>query len=350
MKNNLGTSTQNSNILPSHQIVEGAPSRSPIKRAALTNETEFYNKRIPKIQALFAQNQISLDEYLPEREILGFLDYLGDNEFDRDVAAQLFEKLPSYPDQANPSDPLYNVQEFVETHIKAEYLLLQQVNEIEGELQKTYAEIDVIKRQYDDQMAGRSASGESNLNLDVLEAVCEDERFTARKGDKYTVVLISKPYKYETDEVACGSAKFNLSFNYQFHIRLAGDQDHCVLLLRNNDARARDANYNDLTCELSLEHLAATPNNETVWFTCNDVAGNPTAFKVSARVECSISKFSFLEDHLKNLLQLEQQLNESKENVEQTLRALVHPFVFAPVTAGNLSPTKGLATSQIPNH
>lgn len=112
--------------------------RKSVRRIKEMSQKEFYNQRVSKIKSYLEISKIDLNGFIPERELLKFLDNLSSEPFDREIAKQLFDKMPCQPSPHNPLDKIFNVHDFVEAYIKAEFLLLVLAEEIETDLDRVY--------------------------------------------------------------------------------------------------------------------------------------------------------------------------------------------------------------------
>lgn len=116
------------------------------------SQKDFYNKRITKIKEYLQIANIDLNGFISERDLLKFLDSLSSEPFDREIAKQLFDKISSHPSPHNPMDRIFNAHDFVEAHIKAEFLLLILAEEVENDLDRIYEQIETMKQAARQQM------------------------------------------------------------------------------------------------------------------------------------------------------------------------------------------------------
>lgn len=296
-----------------------------IPKAREMNLKEFYEKRMIKIRELFKSKHLSLDQYLTKDDILNFLDNLGGKPFNREVAEQLMEKLTSYPNPNKPTQLMYSLQEFVDTHVKAEYLLLVQVEDLAAELEQIAGEIKHFQKQYE---KSKNSDEKSSLQITIMDAFYDDEEgYEVAPGTGYSVIVLCDNYKYETEEYIMKDDFFEPVWDHTFHIRVSGPDQKIRILLRDSRRFATEDNYKDLKCTISLESYQDLKEHETV-LDLYDGNGQPTRFKIRANIVCSFAESNYLEGNLKELLELEEQVTQNKAEIEGSLRDLVYPFAF----------------------
>ena len=288
------------------------------------NLKEFYEKRIFKIKELFKSRHLTLDQYLTKDDLLHFLDNLGGKLYSREVTEQLLEKITAYPNPSKPNQLMYSLQDFVDTHIKAEYLLLLQIEDTNAELEQVAAEIEELQKQYE---KSKNIEEPSSLQITIVEAYTDDEDFRVKPGTGFSVIVLCDNYKYETEEFILQDEYFEPYWDHTFHIRVSGPEQKIRILLRDNRRFATEDNYKDLRCTITLESYQDNKEHDTV-FELYDANGNPTKMKIRATVTCTFPKKNDLEENLRELLALEKELNENKIKTENSLRELVHPFAF----------------------
>lgn len=305
--------------------------KSVVKVKEMT-QNEFYMKRLSKMQDILHQKGYDLNIVLSEEELINLVDSLGKEPFDREIAAQLFEKIPVSENPQNPQERFYALQDFVDTHIKAEYLLILQAEETENELNKVYAQIDAIKQELHMLEHDPLALENSNsLKVEIFEVICEDPNYIVPQGGSFSALVVFNNYKYETDEEIAQGEELNLKFNRAFHLKVNNPQETIKILLRDYQSYANDPNYKDLKCTLTLDRFEDQEDHNE-WFNLYDQNNKPTKFKVHAAIHWQFAKASIHQETLKTLVELEDKLNENKDNIELSLKALVQPFAKASAT------------------
>mmetsp|Transcript_22162 Transcript_22162/g.18976 ORF Transcript_22162/g.18976 Transcript_22162/m.18976 type:complete len:145 (+) Transcript_22162:47-481(+) len=121
--------------------------RKSVRRIKDMSQKDFYNKRVARIKEYLAIANIDLNGFISERDLLKFLDQLSPEPFDREIAKQLLDKISSHPSPNNQLDRVFNAHDFVEAHIKAEYLLLILAEEVENDLDRIYEQIQTLEEQ-----------------------------------------------------------------------------------------------------------------------------------------------------------------------------------------------------------
>ena len=305
------------------------PLRKSLRKIKEKSHQDFYNNRIAKAKNIFMQQGYSLEAPVTESEILELLDTLGKRPFDREVAAQLFEKIPMQENEEDEGEQTFCLQEFIDTHIKAEYLLLLQADEIEGELNEVDAKIEALKEEYEKAVKRNEVVIETNsLQVDIVEVVCDEERYEPEVGSVFSVLLVVDNYKYETEGALIETAKFNPKFNRSFHIRLQSPEELVKILLRDQYRFSEDENYSDLSCTINLGSYRDQVKHVT-WLTLYNKFGQSTKFKVNVVIQWQFSKIAHYEDKLIELEQVEERLIGEKEHVRLSLKELVAPFAHA---------------------
>jgi len=304
------------------------PLRKSLRNIKEKSHQDFYNNRINKTKNIFMQYGYAPEALLTESELFELLDMLGKGPFNREVAAQLFEKIPKQ-ESSGSVEGVLRLQDFIDTHIKAEYLLLLQADEIEGELDELDLKIEALKDEYEEAIKTNEAAIETNsLQIDIVEAVCDEESYEPEMGSVFSVLLVVDKYKYETDEAIIETPKFNPKFKRSFHIRLNDLEELIKIRLRDQIRFGEDENYSDLTCTINLNSYRDQIKHVT-WLTLYNAFGQPTKFKVHAVIQWHFSKLAHYEDKLLELEQIEGKLLAEKEHVRQSLKGLVDPFAHA---------------------
>ena len=293
----------------------GRPSKKSIKNVREKSHQDFYQNRITKLTNIFKNEGYMLDALVTQEELLNILDTMGKEPFNREIASQLLEKVPKKAKN-------FVLQEFVETHIKAEYLLLMQAEEIETELNQTYEEIENINKTH---KTALNANDTNTLRIDMIEAICDEPQYEAEIGSVFSIILIAGGFKYESEEVVIEEKKFNPIFNHSFHLRLDNPDEKIEILLRDQKRYTSDPNYNDLKCTIGLSSYKDQLKHVT-WLDLYNFYRQPTKFKVHFDVQWQFSKQGFLEEKIAEIQQLQEKLKDEKEYIETSLRTLVHPF------------------------
>jgi len=319
LQSNLVSSSRTSSQSQLTSSPSGRPSKKSIKNVREKSHQEFYQNRIAKLTNIFKNEGYTLDALVTEEELLNILDTMGKEPFNREIASQLFEKIPKNP---RSSAKNFVLQDFVDTHIKAEYLLLMQAEGIETELNQTYEEIENIKKTHKTSLNNIETN---TLRIDMIEAICDEPQYEAEIGSIFSIILIAGGFKYESEEVVIEEKKFNPIFNHSFHLRLDNPDEKIEILLRDQKRYTSDPNYNDLKCTISLNSYKDQLKHVT-WLDLYNFYRQPTKFKVHFDVQWQFSKQGFLEEKIAEIQQLQEKLKDEKEYVETSLRTLVHPF------------------------
>jgi len=300
--------------------------RRSVQKVKEMTQRDFFNKRYSKVKEFLGYQKIDINQYLSEREILNFLDTLGRETFNREIAKQLFDKIPSRPNPYSANEKIYNVSDFMEAHIRAEYLLLLQAEETEKELDKIYSQIEQLKLQYQELLMNPQIAGESSsLHLEVLEVTSENKQNILPPGSSYSVIILCDNYKYETEEIKLAPNQQTIAFNHAFHIRVSSSDQTFKMMLRDHTRKRLDRDYKDLTCVVSLSKYQDSKKHD-VWLTLSDANGNPSQVRVHINLSYAFSKTSFFEETIKRLMKIEERLLENRNNIEYSLRELVYPF------------------------
>jgi len=317
----------------SYSNLNQSMKRSIIKVREMSQQ-EFYNKRFAKMREIFVQRGLDLNLVLPEEDILGFLDSLANEQFDREIAAQLLEQIPATGNPNYPDHKFYAIQDFIDTHIKAEYLLLLQADETENELVRCNAQIDYLGHQLQAQYASNPAAKTdvNSLQIEIFEVVSDDQGYTAPKGSTYSVLVVFDRYKYETEELALSHNEFFLPFNRDFHLKVTDSQESIKILLRDFKKYSSDPNYKDLKCTLTLDRFEDQQVHDDYFF-LYDQNNNLTPLKVHASIQWKHTETNAQQETLETLIDLQGKLVDNKESIEASLKALVRPFAKASVSA-----------------
>lgn len=304
--------------------------KKSIGKVKQMTQQDFYLKRYNKIREILSHYGVDVNLVLPEEDLLNLLDSLGKATFDREIAAQLLERMPISQNPNYPSKKFYGLQDFIDTHIKAEYLLLLQLDETENELNSIYPQITQLKNQV--QIIAKdpiATEGSNSLQVDIDGVTSDDPNFRPEKGSVYSVIVVFDRYKYETDEVRTDGKGFNLAFNRTFHLKATSPQETIKILLRDfKRYSSGDPTYTDLKCTLTLEKFE-DQEIHSEWFYLYDQYNNLTKFKVHATIHWQLNNLSTQEEMLNTLVALEEKLNENKESIDISLKALVYPFAKA---------------------
>ena len=305
--------------------------KKSIGKVKETSYDDFYRKRLSKISEIFQFKGYDLTSVLSQDELMELMDTIGKEPFDRDISGQLFEQVPISNDLPTSNQPLYTINDFADTHIKAEYLMILQAEETESELNKVYQQIDRVKGElhaiHNDP---KPEEGYNSLLVDILEAGCDDENYRPENGQTFSVLVIYDYYKYETDEVPAKDSELNLKFHRTLHLKVKSPQETIRILLRDFKKYRGDQNYKDLKCTLTLDRFEDQLYHDE-WFYLYDQNNQITNFRVRAAIQWQYRDAATYEEALRVLVELEEKLNENKETIEACLRALVRPFANASV-------------------
>jgi len=318
---NLYTGSQ-WNQASNSMIIPGSSNKKPLNKTKENYHQEFYYSRFMKLTSIFINEGHKLDSHISEDGLLTILDSLGKEMFDREIAEHLFEKIP-FEEDSHASDERYFVlKDFIETYIKAEYLLILQEQEIKAELSEIYQQIETIKTEYKTTLQDSELSNQTNcLQIDVIEAVCDEDLYEAEIGSSFNVVLIIDGYKYETEEITIETTNFNPIFNRSFHLRLKNPDEKLQILLRDQSRYVNDPSYSDLKCTISLGNYKDQVSHVT-WLEMYNFMGEPTRFKVNLVIQWQPSKIAHYEEKLDELGVLEEKARNEKEFVEESLKVL----------------------------
>ena len=314
---------------PSYSNLSQSMKRSIVKVREMSQQ-EFYNKRFSKMRDILLQRGLELNLVLSEEELLNFLDSLANEQFDRELAQQLFEQIPATGNPNYPDHKFYALQDFIDTHIKAEYLLLLQADETENELARCTSQIDYLGHQLQAQFATNPAakSDVNSLQIMIYEVVSDDLEYSAPKGSTYSVLVVFNRYKYETDELALSHKEFFLPFNRDFNLKVTDSQESIKILLRDFKQYSSDPNYKDLKCTLTLDRFEDQQVHDEYYY-LYDQNNNLTPFKVHAAIQWKHTETNAQQETLETLLDLQGKLADNKESIEASLKALVRPFAKA---------------------
>jgi len=302
--------------------------RSIVKIKEMTQE-EFYHKRLSKLKQILNHRGYDLNIVLTEDELIAVLDSMGTEPFDREIASQLFEQIPVSEDPNHPNERFYVLQDFIDTHIKAEYLLLLQADETEGEINQINSQIAYTREELRTQSQNPLAKGTTDsLLVEIFEAACDDPEYQPELGARFSVIVLFDRYKYETEEAAVEDSPFFLSFNRDFHLKVRNPQESIKILLRDFHKYSTEPDYKELKCTLTLDRFEDQQLHED-WFHLYDQNNNLTPFKIHAAIQWKYEKVSIPEGTLETLMELQGKLNENKQSIESSLKALVRPFVKA---------------------
>ena len=311
----------------------GSPSHTLKKSRRNLREKshqEFYNNRISKLTNIFSQQGYTLDQLVTEEEILKVLDSIGKEQYNRELATQLFEKIPSQGGARSSEKRKFVLQDFVDTHIKAEYFLLLHAEEVEDELEEIYNKVAIAK---DELQAALNRPEEAvqtdSLRIDVVEVVCEDREYEADIGSVFSVILVVGDYKYETQEVVIEDTVFNPQFDWNFHFKLKDPDTTTVkVFLRDQKRHGRDENYSDLKCTFDLKNFMNKTTYDTYMALCNHF-DQQTQFKVHLVLKWPPTRVETCENKIIEYQEKEQKVLEEKEYIENSIKKLVHPFACA---------------------
>lgn len=320
-------------LRPSTKTSSGSPSHNLKKSRRNLREKshqEFYNNRVSKLTNIFSQQGFALDQLVTEEEILKALDSIGKEQYNRELATQLFEKIPSQGNARGSEKRKFLLQDFVDTHIKAEYFLLLHAEEVEDELEEIYNKVAIAKDELQDALNRPQEPVQTDsLRIDVVEVVCEDKEYEADIGSIFSVILVVGDYKYETQEVMIEDAFFNPQFDWNFHFKVKDpDATTVKVFLRDQKRHGHDENYSDLKCVFDLKNFMQKTTYDTYMALCNHF-DQQTQFKVHVVLKWPPTRAETCENKINEYQEKEQKFLEEKEYIENSIKKLVHPFALA---------------------
>lgn len=317
-----------------HSIEPDSPLLLPIVEDSGLSEEEFYESRIQAITDLVANKKLTLESIVTQDRVLNILDDIGGTPFDREIADQLFEKIPQDQLKYVNDRVQFKLRAFVETYIKAEYLLILQIRDTHRELVQTNQEIKQAQEQLDDALRNEilnvnNLSINSSLYINVVEAITDSNTFRPASGSSYTVMAVCNKYKYESDDTdkLTQNFEFNPRFNYDFHIKMETGDEKIILMLREN-------NYKNLAnpvlrswkATFGLQTYLDQTEHET-WLKLYDEKNNYAKLQLHCVIQFRFSDAKFFQDTIKSLQEVKDKLVENKAILERSLLNLVDPFI-----------------------
>lgn len=329
---------------------EGMEQFSSASSSDKNSKEAFFDSRYHSISELFLGMDIQMTDYLPERDFLRLLDSLCVNEFDREIATGLFSKVPKYPNPERPSEKVLEVQEFVYTFIKAEYLLLTKAEQINGKLAEISNQVRVVNKQIS-YMKAQGANyrvplegTQYNLNLEIGEVVNDDYERKYSPNNRYTAVVKYGGSKYETMEVKNDGLEFNPRFGHTFHIKISNLKDKLTLSLRKYEDPKNRMSYNESTATVVFD--LASRNRGEFWVDLYDDQGACTQEKMLITMELQLENTLGIEhfnDQIQKLEAFEKQILKERKLIYTSLRDLVEPFSVR----GNRSQKRSRISQQV---
>lgn len=299
-----------------------------LKHYQIASKEEFFETRYQNLSALFQEMGINMTDYLSERDFLQLLDSLTARQFDREIARGLFSKIPKQDNPQKPYEKVLEVEAFVHTFIKAEYLLLIKADQIEQKLEDVAGQIDAIGYHIEAMRNSGNVDGRENtLNLEIAEVVSDDFDRKDPPNTRYTAVVKYEGYKYETAEVTNEGPSFNPNFEHTFHLRIKNLKDKFVVCLRKYDDSSNRMAYKETTAKFSFD-LADTNRNEA-WIELFDENRNYTKEKMHLVVELEPIEENVSDDIYEKLEKLQiihEDLLDERDLIFKSLADLVEPF------------------------
>lgn len=305
----------------------------PSDKQQQPSKEDFFETRFNSLTNLFQDMNVKLTDFLPERDLLQLLDSLCVREFDREIARGLFAKIPKQMNPQKSYEKVIQVQDFIDTFIKAEYLLLMKSEEIEKKLADVSEQIEALNHQLEilktkgGNVLAPIEGEEFNLNLEIVEVVSDDLEKKVPQYGRYTGVVKFDGYKYETLEVTNEGSEFNPVFEHTFHLKIPSLQDKFVLCLRKYEDPKRRAIFQESQAKFSFD-LADQIRNEA-WVELYDEQRRYTKEKMHVILELQTENtegLNYFNDKLEKLEAFEEELLSEKDVIQSSLRDLVEPF------------------------
>ena len=312
------------------------PLLLPIVEDGSLSEEEFYQSRIQAISDIVSGKYLTLQSEVSQFDILNIMDSIGNNQFDRDIAEQLFEKIPQANVRYEGETPYFTLKDFVDTYIKAEYLLILQIKETHQEILNANDDLKISQESLENALKNEvlnqnNLSINSSLNINVIEAIADSKEFLTNPNSSYTAIAICNKYKYESEQVIVSSdAIFNPTFNHDFHIKMETGDEKVNLCLREIDNKAKGnpilktwkATFAVQTYFDQVEH--------ELWLKLYDEKNNYAKIQLHCIVQFRFSDAKYYQDSLNSLTEIRDKLFENKSIFESSLLNLVAPFIPQP--------------------
>ena len=313
-------------------------------KASRASKERFFESRYQSFADLFARFDITMTDFLSEDDFLRLLDTLSEGQFDRELSDGLFAKIPKQLHPENETVRLLEVQDFVYTFIKAEYLLLTKAEQVEQNLREVDEQLATLYHHTDVLRQNSSPDGREALTLEVIEVVSDDIQREDAPNALYTAVVRYQNYKYETEEVANASREFNPRFEHTFHIKISSLKDKFTLCLRRYDDPAKPLLYKESTANFTFDLADQTCNQ--AWVELYDQSRKYTKEKMHISVTLQMQNSLQVKDCLEKMDRLQEyqhSLYEEKDLIQKSIADLVSPFAFRRIAGGQVRPHQGPA-------
>ena len=325
------------------------PILLPIIEDGALSEEEFYQSRIQAISEMISGKNLTLESEVSQLDILNILDNIGNNQFDRDIAEQLFEKIPQEGVKYEGETMYFELKDFIDTYIKAEYLLILQIKETHQEILKVNDELKISQESLDNALKNEvlnqySLSINSSLNINVIEAISDSKGFVVNPNCSYTATAICNKYKYESDPISASSSMtsninsdyngdtslFNPKFDYDFHIKIETGDEKVILCLRETDNKAKgNPILKTLKTTFGVQSYLDQVEHES-WLKLYDEKNNYAKVQLHCIIQFRFSDAKYYQDSLKSSTEIRDKLFENKSILESSLLNLVAPFIPQP--------------------
>lgn len=301
-----------------------------------SSKQEFFEIRYEMLSSAFAEMNVDMNDYLAEKELLRLLDSRCEFRFDRDIAHGLFSKIPKEEDFQILDQSIIEVQAFVHTFIKAEYLLLLKADEVERRLKRISKQKHSLRQQMLACHPENSSESkilpegrEHNLNLEIIEIISEDFSRKYSPDSRYTAVIRYNGYKYETMEVVNDGLEFNPRFDYTFHLKLHHLRDKVMLSYRNYGTDQRGVMFEESTATLEFNKSMVDKERREIWVDLYDEHQALTQEKMRVALQLKTDnspKVQYLNEELEQLRKLEKELLAEKKLISSSMKDLLEPF------------------------
>lgn len=322
--------------MQTHDKKSGPDDQSIPRKSEKTKKSpkeEFFDTRYLSLSNLFLEMNINMTDFIPEKDLLQLLDNLCVREFDREVARGLFSKIPKQMNPNKSNERVIEVQDFIYTFIKAEYLLVMKAEEAEHKLAEVAEQIEALNQHINilktkgGNIRAPIDGDEYHLNLEIVEVVSDDLDKKYPPNGRYTALVKYNGYKYETLEVTNEGLEFNPRFEHTFHLKIPSLQDKFVLSFRKYEDPKQRMSYVEYSAKFSFD-LADQIRNEA-WVELYDEQRRYTKEKMHIVLELQTENTEGIEYFLEKLEQLqtyEEELIAERELIYTSLRDLVEPF------------------------
>ena len=315
------------------------PLLLPIVEDGSLSEEEFYQSRIQAISEIVSGQSLTLENEVSQLDILSIMDSIGNNQFDRDIAEQLFEKIPQARIRYEGDTMYFTLKDFVDTYIKAEYLLILQIKETHQEILKVNDDLKISQENLENALKNEvlnqnSLSINSSLNINVVEAISDSKAFIINPNASYAAIAICNKYKYESEPVSVSKSGsdgiFNPKFDHDFHIKMETGDEKVILCLREIDNKAKgNPILNTWKATFTVQTYFDQVEHES-WLKLYDEKNNYAKVQLHCTIQFRFSDAKYYQDSLKGLTEIRDKLFENKSIFESSLLNLVAPFIPQP--------------------